>query len=323
VALAFASGLTIGQHAWRPPVWWIVAAAQCLMSGLWLLRRRVFWAYLLGLAAIFTIGALTVQVRRNASVSVIPQLANGQEVLVTAHVIAEGNLRDESFGDIREGSQRVDLETEQIDCDGRTLAYRSGLRVSFYDKEPSDERNESSKTAVRVFRYGERLRFPAKIYSPRNFRNPGAFDYAGYLAEGGITAVASAKVATVETLQGFAGSRFELWRTRIHRNIIEKVHTLWPPGQAELMDAMVIGEDSFIHRSTRVDFQRSGTYHVLVVSGMNVTILAMATFWFLCRLRMSDLLAAALTIAFILGYAVLTNVGPPIWRATLMLVVYL
>ncbi|MCU1296570.1 MAG: internalization-related competence protein ComEC/Rec2 [Acidobacteriaceae bacterium] len=323
-ALAFASGLTVGQYAWRPPVWWIVAAALCFMSGLWLLRRRIFWAYLLGLAAIFIIGALTVQVRtRDASVSVIPQLANGQEVVVTAQVTAEGNLRDESLGANRhETSQRVDLETEQIECEGQKLPYRSGLQVSFYDKEPSDDRNDTSKTPMRLFRYGERLRFPAKLYSPRNFRNPGAFDYAGYLGENGIGAVASAKAGTVGTLPGFAGSRFELWRTRVHRNIVNRVHTLWPPGQAELMDAMVIGEDSFIHRSTRVGFQRSGTYHVLVVSGMNVTILAMATFWFLCRLRISDLLAAAITVAFILAYAVLTNVGPPIWR-TLMLVVYL
>jgi competence protein ComEC len=124
-------------------------------------------------------------------------------------------------------------------------------------------------------------------------------------------------------LPGFVGSRWELWRSRVHRSIIEKVHTLWPTGQAELMDAMVIGEDSFIHRSARVNFQRSGTYHVLVVSGMNVTILAMAAFWLLRKLRINDFLAATFTVGFILIYAVLTNVGPPIWRATLMLVVYL
>jgi len=44
------------------------------------------------------------------------------------------------------------------------------------------------------------------------------------------------------------------------------------------MDAMVIGEDTFINRPTRMDFQRSGTYHVLVVPGMNVSILALVTF---------------------------------------------
>ena len=51
---------------------------------------------------------------------------------------------------------------------------------------------------------------------------------------------------------------------------------------------MVIGEEAFIDRDTRVDFQRSGTYHVLVVSGMNVSILAFVVFWILRRLRLAD-----------------------------------
>jgi hypothetical protein len=33
------------------------------------------------------------------------------------------------------------------------------------------------------------------------------------------------------------------------------------------MDAMVIGADAFTNRPTRTDFQRSGTYPVLVVVG--------------------------------------------------------
>jgi competence protein ComEC len=101
-----------------------------------------------------------------------------------------------------------------------------------------------------------------------NAGNPGAFDYRGYLADHGIVALASTKAASVEVLPGFAGSRAELWRSRIHRSVIDEVHALWPPHQAALMDAMVIGEDAFINRPTRADFQRSGTYHVLVVSGM-------------------------------------------------------
>jgi predicted membrane metal-binding protein len=62
------------------------------------------------------------------------------------------------------------------------------------------------------------------------------------------------------------------------------VHARWPAPQAALIDAMVIGEEAFIDRDTRVDFQRSGTYHILVVSGMNVTILAFVAFWTLRRM---------------------------------------
>jgi competence protein ComEC len=89
------------------------------------------------------------------------------------------------------------------------------------------------------------------------------------------------------------------------------------------MDAMVIGEDAFINRPTRADFQRSGTYHVLVVSGMNVSILALVTFWFLRRMRVSDLVAGTITVSLMMAYAFLTALGSPVWRATLMLALYL
>jgi hypothetical protein len=75
---------------------------------------------------------------------------------------------------------------------------------------------------MRVFRYGERLRFPAKLRPPRNFRNPGAFDDEGYLAEQEITVLGSTKAANIELLPGFAGNPIEFWRTRIHRSLGEK-----------------------------------------------------------------------------------------------------
>ena len=187
----------------------------------------------------------------------------------------------------------------------------------------SSRPNPPAPLRMRLFHYGERIRFPAKLKLPRNFHNPGAFDYETYLAENGIAALASAKAEDVDLLPGFTGNRFELWRTRIHSSIIAKIHALWPPPQAALIDAMVIGESAFIDRDTRVDFQRSGTYHVLVVSGMNVTILAFVVFWTLRRLRLSDIPATLLTILFCVAYALLTEVGAPVWRATLMCAIFL
>jgi competence protein ComEC len=176
---------------------------------------------------------------------------------------------------------------------------------------------------MRLYRYGERLRLNAKLHPPRDYRNLGAFDYRNYLAEQGIVALGSGKADTVEMIPGFSGTRFQSWRSRVHRSVIEKVHPLWPPAQAALMDAMVIGEAAFITRDSRADFQRSGTYYLLVVSGLNVGILAYVVFWTLRRLRMSEIVASFLTVILSVAYAFLTDVGPPIWRATLMLTLYL
>jgi competence protein ComEC len=322
-ALAFAAGIVTGVHAWRPPLWWVLAWIVFALSTAYLLRRRGWLAFIVALAAIFFSGALLLQVRvpsdtDNASWM---EVAYGGEVTVTAHVTKEGTLQEDSPGSVR---QRIDVQTELITSGDENFAVKSGLRINVYQQTLKRESDRDvSGPPARLYTYGERLRFPAKLSLPRNYRNPGAFDYAGYLMDNGILALASIKAADVEVLPGFAGSRAELWRTRIHRSIIDKVHALWPPREATLMDAMVIGEDAFINRSTRADFQRSGTYHVLVVSGMNVSILALVTFWFLRRLRVSDLLAGSITVLLMVAYAVLTGLGSPVWRATLMLALYL
>ena len=321
-ALAYAAGIVAGTYLWRPPVWWLVAAAALVAFCLFFIHRRAAIARALGLSVLFAVGAFMIEVRPPADPgnSAILSFANGREVFVTAHVIAEGNLREAGVGGMR---QVIDVETEEITAQGVMHEIRAGLRVSFYAKEPAGESQDEGIAAMPVFRYGQRLRFPAKLSPPRNFRNPGAFDYRAYLADNGIAALASASAARAEPLPGFSGTRIELWRARIHRSIIDKIHALWPAGQATLMDAMVLGEHAFIARSTRMDFQRSGTYHLLVVSGMNVSILAVAIFWLARRLRLGDVLASVVTAVLSVGYAFVTDVGPPVWRAVLMLTLYL
>ena len=131
------------------------------------------------------------------------------------------------------------------------------------------------------------------------------------------------RLKDIERLPGFSGSRIELWRTRVHASIIAKIHQLWPASQASLMDAMVLGEESFLRNATRTEYQRSGTYHVLVVSGMNLSILAFAIFWALRQFRVDPAVAAITTVVVSFAYAFVVGVGPPVWRAALMLATYL
>jgi competence protein ComEC len=315
-ALSYSAGIIAGVHAWRPASWWVAAAVAFLSAGLYFASRRKSLGVTLALGAFFLAGALHIQLRgpTDALDTTIFPFADGQQVEMTAHVTQEGRFREGSPGEIR---QSLDVETEEIIAEnGKPIPVHSGVRLGIYSTSP-----EAAPQGL--FHYGERLRLRVKLKLPRNFRNPGAFDYQGYLTANGISALGSAKVEDVQLLPGFTGNRLELWRTRIHSSIIAKVHALWPPPQAALIDAMVIGEEAFIDRDTRIDFQRSGTYHILVVSGMNVTILAFVVFWTLRRLRLGEVPATLLTILFCVAYAFLTEVGTPVWRATLMCAIYL
>src|ERR1700722_15416955 len=324
-ALAYSCGIIAGTSRGRPHTLWIAAAIALLAAGFYFLQKGNWLAAALAVLALFLAGALHIQLRGPANLPdpALQPFTDGQQVEITARVTREGKFRDSGPNEIR---QTLDVQTEEIvTADGTRIPLHSRIRLGIYTPRPARAplSREESAPALGTFHYGERIPLPVNLKLPRNFHNPGAFDYEGYLAANGIAALGSSKAADVQLLPGFSGSRFELWRTRIHSSIVAKVHALWPPPQAALIDAMLIGESAFVDRDTRADFQRSGTYHILVVSGMNVTILAFVVFWTLRRLPLSDIPATLLTIFFCVAYAFLTEVGAPVWRARLMCAIYL
>src|ERR1039457_1642981 len=144
----------------------------------------------------------------------------------------------------------LDVETEAIESDGQIWPVHAGIRLSLYEHAelpqaakcascgaPSDPARENansgslenSVTPALSFPYGTRIRIRAKLHPARNFRNPGAFDYEGYLRENGISLLGSAEAAGVERLSGFSGRRLALWRASSHASITTRIHQLWPP----------------------------------------------------------------------------------------------
>jgi hypothetical protein len=127
-ALAFAVGIATGVHAWRPPLWWVVAWIVFTLSGTYWLGRRGRAAFVVALDALFFSGALLVQVRSPGDTdnSGWTRFADGTEVMITAHVTKEGVLHDEGTGGVR---QRIEVETEEITRDAENVAVNSGLRI--------------------------------------------------------------------------------------------------------------------------------------------------------------------------------------------------
>ena len=343
-AVAFSLGLWTGVRAWRPPSWWVIAVAAFVFAASWFLPKRAWLAKALSLGAWFLLGAFLIQIRGQPPAELqqdgarIFALADGREVTLTAHVMREGYARAAGPRSI---SESIDVETEAIASQGESWPARAGIRLTIYEKVENPELVErrasppgfglpqssrgtgETPVAPPALTYGTRMRILAKLHAARNYRNPGAFDYEGYLRDNGISVLGSAEAQDITRLPGFSGSRIQLWRTRVHSSIVAKIHQLWPASQASLMDAMVLGEESFLRNATRTEYQRSGTYHVLVVSGMNLSILAFAIFWTLRQFRVDPAVAAITTVVVSFAYAFVVGVGPPVWRAALMLATYL
>ena len=87
------------------------------------------------------------------------------------------------------GSSRINIEGI-IDetpnyANNRTRLYIRTTNI--HDKKNSHKVNGrillSLKEAHTQFRYGDRVRFFGALREPKNFQNPGGFDYVGYLAK--------------------------------------------------------------------------------------------------------------------------------------------
>jgi competence protein ComEC len=325
-ALAFAAGILLSWRVWRPPVWWAAAVAVFMLAALVFQRRHArvaVGAALCGMAALgcLAAGARNQEYSRSINAQPIAPYLDGSEVTVTARVVRDGVVR--ASGDY--GRQTLDLETESIasaaDAHPEAAVRHAGIRLTVYSHDKAEDKDENA--APHHFLYGERLRFTTKLREPRNFGNPGAWDYRGYLAGAGITALGSVRADRIEMLTASGGTSWGRWTSAARRSILRHVHALWDAPRAALIDAMLVGDRASIQRDTRVNFQRAGVYHILVVSGLHVGILAFVIFWVLRRLRVSDLVSSAATVVASAGYACLADLRTPILRATFMLAVYL
>jgi hypothetical protein len=107
-------------------------------SCAYLLRRRDHAAFALGLGCCFILGAFSLQVHDpgNLANPGFLRLADGTDVVVTAHVTKEGPPQEETSREVR---QRLDVETEQIEKGNEKFEVQGGLRLTIYDQPSNRE----------------------------------------------------------------------------------------------------------------------------------------------------------------------------------------
>ena len=92
---------------------------------------------------------------------------------------------------------------------------------------------------------------------------------------------------------------------------------------AIMLAAMVTGDRTYLTHSLRVGFERTGSFHMLVVSGFHLAIVAGCIFWVARRLRLPRVPATFITIGASFGYALFTGFATPVQRSLWMVTLYL
>ena len=174
-------------------------------------------------------------------------------------------------------------------------------------------------------RYGDHLELEGELRQPKGKRNPGGFDYRSYLARRKVFGVLYPK-GNLENIPTHPGGFF-LWRwTERLRLRVEKVIDLAYreyPNHVQILKGMLLGKRGGIEDSTIAAFRNSGSLHILAVSGLHVGLIAGVCYLGFARLPIKPRWIYFLTIVAVILYASLVGLRPSVFRASLMVILFL
>ncbi len=98
---------------------------------------------------------------------------------------------------------------------------------------------------------------------------------------------------------------------------------MFSPDTSALLRAMLLGDRSGLSPQTSLSFNRAGVTHLLALSGMHISLLALAVLRVLGFLKVPSKPKSAITIAFVLLYSLLVGMPLSILRAAGMMCILL
>jgi competence protein ComEC len=183
------------------------------------------------------------------------------------------------------------------------------------------------KLALRV---GDQWGFLVRLKRPHGFQNPGGFDYEAYLFRERIRATGYVRQNKPPELMASDPSSYPVGRFRQYLG--EQIHRALPENDfTGVLTAFVNGDETGISDNQWEVLQRTGTAHLVAISGMNIGFLAGLVFLFVNRLWAwpgftvlywpAPKLAAVAAVLAAIGYAALAGFAIPTQRALIMLLI--
>ena len=349
-ALCFATG-DIFALRWQSPLFLAAATLLLLLLAAGSLLRAPRIAAVPALALWIAVGCWCAQIQPSAPPQhELTQFADGLSRTVRGRVVRVRPLKPLSNTAATDQPQQpwllepgawetesvpavesVDLDVqaiEEVTPDVSTMrAVQGGVRIAISgDSLPLD--------------CGDVLEVPLRLRMPDTYRDPGAWSHAAELLGEGISVQASAKAAKVRRVGNSNSEWSGRWRCRLYAAqtwaagrmdvfVHSRANALLPHAaqlssqDAAMLSAMLFGDRQGLTHTLREGFERTGTFHLFVVSGLHIVLLSGAVFWLLRRARLPEGVSVVTTIAVASAYSLLTGFGVPVQRALCMTAAYL
>jgi len=315
VTLPFIGGIVAGDGP--PSVAALCLAAVFLFLAILACRcRRRLGSTVLLLTGFFVLGVASRQLAEQA-VEHEPLLQQyeslGEARLGSAHLLT-GVLREEPLATSETVRMRVGVETWRVA--GVTRPLTGDLRVNVRG-DPEWRRSLTD------FRAGDRISLWATVRRPRGYLNPGGFDVGAYLARAGVPLSGTVKSPLlIERLSSAGWWSPARMVSRVRSLVRHRLRDAFrgKPGEEipGVAMALLIGDHMFIPPWAERLYQDSGIFHVMVISGAQVALLAALIFGTLRWIGFDRAPSLWVLMCTLPLYAALCGGGPSVVRAVIM-----
>ncbi len=178
-------------------------------------------------------------------------------------------------------------------------------------------------SAANKLYYGDELLIPAKYNAIDPPFNPGEFNYKKYLAYQNIHYQAFLYPKQFVVLNTNTGNQLIAYSLRLRQRLVEKFkRNMRDTSAIAVASTLILGYKADLSNDILQAYSKTGTIHVLSVSGAHVAIIYILlnfALGFLGRYKYGKAVKALLIIALIWYYSLLTGFSPAVCRAAVMI----
>lgn len=199
------------------------------------------------------------------------------------------------------------------------------IRHRFHSEPATGRLQVIVNDRIRGLDVGDRVSLTGWLERPSTARNPGGFDMRCFLVRQGVCGILVVRTVGGVRRTGFSRhsvDRFRRWLAALREagNRILVRHL--SPRTAPVAAALLLGLRDELDDEHRNMFIRSGTMHLLAISGLHVGLLA-GLVWTLARLlRCGPAVTSAMVVISVCSYALVAELRPSVLRAAVLVTIH-
>lgn len=276
----------------------ISAALLILCSCLFIKEKNVSQAFLL--AAALLLGVIRMSDASLLGKNSISHFITSRKIpaSVSGIIVSEPDIRSKSSSFI--------INAYNLKAGGHNIGVSGNVMVKNNTKQ--------------IFCYGDEIEAQGNLFRPYYFSR----GYELYLKRKDVYSILSCgRDGTIRRLAVNKANHVKYVLFFLKRCMENKIFSCMRSPEAYILDAVIFGRRSGIPRAIKTFMIKSGTWHVLVVSGLHTGLVAFIIFLVLKILMVRRAVRTCLTIILLAGYCIVSGASVSVLRATIMTIAVL